>query len=76
LCGIVDFPLFFHLSLLLNYFCVQIQASVSALRNISGLLWPKGIPKKVNEDILDWLQAQFGFQVTYQIVGCPLLGFS
>uniref|UniRef100_A0A2N9EE38 Uncharacterized protein n=1 Tax=Fagus sylvatica TaxID=28930 RepID=A0A2N9EE38_FAGSY len=40
----------------------EIQASVSALRNISGLLWPKGIPKKVNEDILDWLQAQFGFQ--------------
>ncbi|XP_030953802.1 callose synthase 3-like isoform X2 [Quercus lobata] len=41
----------------------EIQAIVSAIRNISGLPWPKGIPKKVNEDILDWLQAQFGFQM-------------
>ena len=59
-----------------DIFSVQIQAIVSALRNISGLPWPRGIPKKVNEDILDWLQAQFGFQVTYQIVCCPLLGLS
>nr|XP_023916506.1 callose synthase 2-like [Quercus suber] len=40
----------------------EIQASVSALRNIRGLPWPKDDQKKVNEDILDWLQAMFGFQ--------------
>ncbi|KAM3686399.1 hypothetical protein ACJW31_11G196300 [Castanea mollissima] len=40
----------------------KIQASVSALRNIRGLPWPKDHQKKVNEDILDWLQAMFGFQ--------------
>ncbi|XP_065625501.1 callose synthase 2 isoform X3 [Quercus suber] len=40
----------------------EIQARVSALRNIRGLPWPKDHQKKVNEDILDWLQAMFGFQ--------------
>ncbi|KAL6575472.1 Callose synthase 2 [Orobanche hederae] len=40
----------------------EIQASVAALRNIRGLPWPKGHKKKVDEDILDWLQAMFGFQ--------------
>ncbi|KAL6964802.1 Callose synthase 2 [Sarracenia purpurea var. burkii] len=40
----------------------EIQASVSALRNTRGLPWPKGHKKKVDEDILDWLQAMFGFQ--------------
>ncbi|KAK9283040.1 hypothetical protein L1049_011268 [Liquidambar formosana] len=40
----------------------EIQASVSALRNTRGLPWPKGHRKKVDEDILDWLQAMFGFQ--------------
>ncbi|KAF3976520.1 hypothetical protein CMV_000294 [Castanea mollissima] len=40
----------------------EIQASVSSLRNTRGLPWPKGHQKKVNEDILDWLQAMFGFQ--------------
>nr|XP_017246674.1 PREDICTED: callose synthase 2-like isoform X1 [Daucus carota subsp. sativus] len=40
----------------------EIQASVSALRNTRGLLWPEGHKKKVGEDILDWLQAMFGFQ--------------
>uniref|UniRef100_A0A7N2LCH8 Uncharacterized protein n=1 Tax=Quercus lobata TaxID=97700 RepID=A0A7N2LCH8_QUELO len=40
----------------------EIQASVSALCNIRGLPWPKDHQKKVNEDILDWLQAMFGFQ--------------
>ncbi|GMY22214.1 callose synthase 1-like isoform X2 [Fagus crenata] len=40
----------------------EIQASVSALRNTRGLPWPKGHQKKVNEDILDWLQTMFGFQ--------------
>ncbi|KAL7213930.1 hypothetical protein ACSBR1_026370 [Camellia fascicularis] len=41
---------------------LEIQASVSALRNTRGLPWPKGHKKKVDEDILDWLQAMFGFQ--------------
>ncbi|GFY90428.1 callose synthase 1 [Actinidia rufa] len=40
----------------------EIQASVSALRNTRGLPWPKGQKKKVDEDILDWLQVMFGFQ--------------
>ncbi|KAG8646373.1 callose synthase 1 isoform X1 [Manihot esculenta] len=40
----------------------EIRATVSALRNTRGLPWPKGHNKSVNEDILDWLQAMFGFQ--------------
>ncbi|PWA67696.1 glycosyl transferase, family 48 [Artemisia annua] len=40
----------------------EIQASVSALRNTRGLPWPKDHKKKEDEDILDWLQAMFGFQ--------------
>ncbi|KAJ8748765.1 hypothetical protein K2173_011320 [Erythroxylum novogranatense] len=40
----------------------EIQAAVSALRNTRGLPWPKDHKKKVTEDILDWLQAMFGFQ--------------
>ncbi|GFQ00467.1 callose synthase 1 [Phtheirospermum japonicum] len=40
----------------------EIQASVVALRNTRGLPWPKGHKKKVDEDILDWLQTMFGFQ--------------
>ncbi|XP_071726547.1 callose synthase 3-like [Rutidosis leptorrhynchoides] len=40
----------------------EIQASVSALRNTRGLPWPKGYKKKAHDDILDWLQAMFGFQ--------------
>uniref|UniRef100_A0A7N0T6F9 1,3-beta-glucan synthase n=1 Tax=Kalanchoe fedtschenkoi TaxID=63787 RepID=A0A7N0T6F9_KALFE len=40
----------------------EIQASVAALRNTRGLPWPKDHKKKVDEDILDWLQAMFGFQ--------------
>lgn len=43
--------------------CWQIQASVAALRNTRGLPWPKGHNRKVDEDILDWLQSMFGFQV-------------
>lgn len=51
-------------------FCLtlQIQASVSALRNTRGLPWPKGYKKKEDEDLLDWLQSMFGFQVAgYQL---------
>ncbi|CAA7399579.1 unnamed protein product [Spirodela intermedia] len=40
----------------------EIQAAVLALRNIRGLPWPKDHVKKVDEDILDWLRAMFGFQ--------------
>ncbi|KAE9462595.1 hypothetical protein C3L33_05503, partial [Rhododendron williamsianum] len=41
----------------------EIQASISALRNTRGLPWPKDHKMKVDEDILDWLQATFGFQI-------------
>ncbi|KAF6151837.1 hypothetical protein GIB67_010411 [Kingdonia uniflora] len=40
----------------------EIQAVVGALRNTRGLPWPTGYKKKVDEDILDWLQSMFGFQ--------------
>ncbi|XP_057515200.1 callose synthase 3-like [Amaranthus tricolor] len=40
----------------------EIQASMAALRNTRGLPWPKDYKKKQDEDILDWLQAMFGFQ--------------
>ncbi|KAL8129308.1 hypothetical protein V2J09_018463 [Rumex salicifolius] len=40
----------------------EIQAAVLALRNTRGLPWPKDYKKKTDEDILDWLQATFGFQ--------------
>ncbi|KAL5549544.1 hypothetical protein UlMin_004775 [Ulmus minor] len=40
----------------------EIQAAVSALRNTRGLPWPERHKKKINEDILDWLQHMFGFQ--------------
>ena len=47
------------------YLNLQIQAAVVALRNTRGLPWPKEYNKKKDEDILDWLQAMFGFQVIY-----------
>ncbi|GJT09449.1 callose synthase 3 [Tanacetum coccineum] len=40
----------------------EIQAAVVALRNTRGLPWPREHIKKNDEDILDWLQAMFGFQ--------------
>ncbi|KAJ6809888.1 callose synthase 3-like [Iris pallida] len=40
----------------------EIQAAVIALRNTRGLPWPKDHKKKVDEDLLDWLQTMFGFQ--------------
>ncbi|KAM7266626.1 hypothetical protein ACFE04_004523 [Oxalis oulophora] len=40
----------------------EIRATVTALRNIRGLPWPKMYKKKPDEDILDWLQTMFGFQ--------------
>ncbi|XP_070046038.1 callose synthase 3-like [Nicotiana tomentosiformis] len=40
----------------------KIRAAVYALQNTSGLPWPKDYKKKKDEDILDWLQAMFGFQ--------------
>lgn len=42
---------------------MQIQAAVYALRNTRGLPWPRDYKKKKDEDLLDWLQAMFGFQV-------------
>ena len=45
-------------------FKLQIQAALLALRNTRGLPWPRDYKKKQEEDILDWLQAMFGFQVT------------
>ena len=60
-------------TLIVNF---QIRASVSALRNTRGLPWPKGQKKKVDEDILDWLQVMFGFQVTdllLSIVACHMI---
>lgn len=42
---------------------LQIQAAVAALRNTRGLPWTAGHKKKLDEDILDWLQSMFGFQV-------------
>ncbi|XP_010265915.1 PREDICTED: callose synthase 3 [Nelumbo nucifera] len=40
----------------------EIRAAVFALRNTRGLPWPRDYKKKVDEDILDWLQSMFGFQ--------------
>ncbi|CAN8247661.1 unnamed protein product [Cochlearia groenlandica] len=40
----------------------EIQATVVALRNTRGLPWPAGHKKKLDEDMLDWLQTMFGFQ--------------
>ncbi|XP_010475255.1 PREDICTED: callose synthase 1-like isoform X2 [Camelina sativa] len=40
----------------------EIQAAVAALRNTRGLPWAAGHKKKLDEDILDWLQSMFGFQ--------------
>ncbi|WCJ32414.1 glucan synthase-like 12 [Euphorbia peplus] len=40
----------------------EIQAAVVALRNTRGLPWHKDYKKKKDEDVLDWLQAMFGFQ--------------
>ncbi|CAN6833956.1 unnamed protein product [Brassica oleracea] len=40
----------------------EIQATVIALRNTRGLPWPAGHKKKIDEDMLDWLQTMFGFQ--------------
>lgn len=49
--------------IMLGVCIVQIQAAVSALRNTRGLPWPKDHIQNVDEDLLDWLRAMFGFQV-------------
>ncbi|XP_056169325.1 callose synthase 3-like [Syzygium oleosum] len=41
----------------------EIQAAVVALRDTRDLPWPNDHKKKNDEDILDWLQAMFGFQM-------------
>lgn len=67
-----NFRHFFSFALLFHIYCfnkiscflhLQVQAAVYALRNTRGLPWPKDYKKKKDEDILDWLQAMFGFQV-------------
>lgn len=40
----------------------EIQAAIFALCNTRGLPWPNHYNTKKDEDILDWLQAAFGFQ--------------
>ncbi|KAF3575393.1 hypothetical protein F2Q69_00063932 [Brassica cretica] len=40
----------------------KIQPTVIALCNTRGLPWPAGHKKKLDEDMLDWLQTMFGFQ--------------
>eukprot|EP01018_Ginkgo_biloba_P029298 Gb_06219 [translate_table: standard] len=41
----------------------EIKAAVTALRNIRGLPWPANRQKSgTDQDLLDWLQAMFGFQ--------------
>lgn len=54
---------------------MQIQAAVYALRNTRGLPWPRDYKKKKDEDILDWLQAMFGFQVSCNFVSVLLVVF-
>lgn len=49
---------------------LQIQAAVLALRNTRGLPWPEGHKKKKDEDMLDWLQEMFGFQVILLVQWC------
>jgi len=51
---------------------IQIKAAVTALRNIRALPWP-GNNQKPDPDLLDWLQAMFGFQVF--MVGGSEIGF-
>lgn len=53
----------FHVIYIARHNNLQIQAAVHALRNTRGLPWPKDYKKKKDEDILDWLQSMFGFQV-------------
>ena len=63
-------------TILLFTFCLwvcQICAAVAALRNTHSLSWPSSRKpaKAIPLDILDWLQAMFGFQVLY--CSLPLL---
>ena len=51
----------------------QIQAAVYALGNTTGLPWPRDYKKKNDEDILDWLQAMFGFQVSSPTSSCNII---
>ncbi|XBH66198.1 hypothetical protein VPH35_119648 [Triticum aestivum] len=40
----------------------KIQAALHALSDTRGLPWPKDHEKKADADLLEWLQAMFGFQ--------------
>src|SRR3954469_11995623 len=50
--------------LILLFHCyMQIHAAYHALRDTKGLPWPKDHEKNADADLLEWLQAMFGFQV-------------
>uniref|UniRef100_A0A453Q8J4 1,3-beta-glucan synthase component FKS1-like domain-containing protein n=2 Tax=Aegilops tauschii subsp. strangulata TaxID=200361 RepID=A0A453Q8J4_AEGTS len=42
--------------------CPKIHAAYHALRDTKGLPWPKDHEKNADADLLEWLQAMFGFQ--------------
>lgn len=64
----LGFFFFLFFFLILYFLTLQIKASVSALRNTSGLNWPTSADEDPHRqtsgqlDLLDWLRATFGFQ--------------
>ncbi|KAM3223179.1 hypothetical protein ACQJBY_056866 [Aegilops geniculata] len=60
----------------------KIQAALHALSDTRGLPWPKDHEKKADADLLEWLQAMFGFHVitTWRLfticihISCPQFG--
>lgn len=55
----------FDFYIILQHNILQIQAAVLVLRSTRGLPGPKDYKNKKDADILNWLQAMFGFQVRY-----------
>nr|GEV28054.1 callose synthase 3 [Tanacetum cinerariifolium] len=43
--------------------CPEIQAAVVALRYTRGLPWRREYKRRKQDDVLDWLQMMFGFQI-------------
>lgn len=64
------FYIFLPVLIIVNF---QIQAAVQAIRNVRGLPWPKDPEVKIEGDMLDWLQAMFGFQVNFSVFWLNLL---
>lgn len=62
--------------LIYPYLLWQIKAAVAALRNTRGLTWPTSFEQQKQKagelDLLDWLRAMFGFQVSLPIKGIKL----